>query len=57
MSYFRFYIHKAIRKVLFLPIFCMKGLKKVLFLVLNETSIIQIWLPVHFIKTVSSEWF
>ena len=56
MSYFRFYIHKAIRKVLFLRIF-LKGLIKVLFLVLNETSIIKDWLTAHFIKTVSSEWF
>ena len=32
-SYFRFYIDKAIRKVLFLPIFFQKGLMKVLFLV------------------------
>ena len=54
MSYFRFYIYKAIRKVLFL-LFILKGLIKVLFLVLNETSIIQIWIPTHFIKTVSSE--
>ena len=51
MSYFRFYIYKAIRKVLFLPIF-LKGLIKVLFLALNETSIIK-----HFIKTVPSKWF
>ena len=41
MSYFRFYIYKAIRKVLFLPIFFLKRLIKVLFFVLNETSIIK----------------
>ena len=41
MSYFRFYIYKAIRKVLFLPLFFLKGLIKVLFLVLNETSIVK----------------
>ena len=41
MSYFCFYIYKAIRKVLFLPIFFLKGLIKVLSLVLSETSIIQ----------------
>ena len=42
MSYFRFYIQKpkAIRKVLFLLIF-LKDLTKVLFLVLNKTSIIK----------------
>ena len=40
MSYFRFYIYKAIRKVLFLPFF-LKGLMKVLFLVLNEISIMS----------------
>ena len=45
MSYFRFYIYKAIRKVLFLPIF--SDLIKVLFLAL-ETSIIRNWLPACF---------
>ena len=40
MSYFRFYIYKAIRKVLFLPILTeiLRGRIKVLFLVLNETE-------------------
>ena len=38
MSYFRFYIHKAIRKVLFL-LFLIERSIKVLFLVLNEISI------------------
>ena len=47
MSYFHFHINKAIRKVLFLPIFS-EGLIKVLFLAL-ETSIVN-WLPAHFIK-------
>ena len=49
---FSFYIYKAIRKVLFF----LKGLI-VLFFILNETSMIKNWLPVHFIKTVSYEWF
>ena len=40
MSYFCFYIYKAIRKVLFLP-FVLKGLIKVLFLVLKETSMMK----------------
>ena len=44
MSNFRFYIYKAIRKVLFLPSFK----AKVLFIMTN-------WLPAHFIKTVYSE--
>ena len=45
MSYFRFYIYKAIRKVLFFYFFPLKGLIKVLFLVLYETSIIKHCLP------------
>ena len=40
MSHFLFYIYKAIRKVLFC-LFLLKGLIRVLFLDLNETSIIQ----------------
>ena len=42
MSYFRFYIYKAIRKVLFLPLFLWKGLIKAYFFVLDKTSILKI---------------
>ena len=56
MSYFRFYIYMAIRKVLFFTIFSERSYKG-LILALNETSMIQNWLPARFIKTVSSEWF
>ena len=38
MSYFCFYIYKAIIKVLFLPLFFLKGLIKVVLLDLNETQ-------------------
>ena len=43
MSYFRFYIYKAIRKVLLLLIFSERSYKG-LILVLNEISIIKNWL-------------
>ena len=54
MTYFHFYIYKAIRKVLFLPIFSERSYKGLIFG--SETSKIKNWLPAHFIK-VSSEWF
>ena len=43
MSYFRFYIYKAIRKVLFLPIFPERSYEDLFFffLVLTETSMIK----------------